>query len=307
MNVFVARCLALPVLNMTLRNVIHCGNRKRDGKNKMRTSKFDYNATVVECLDVTAEIKIFRVKLDDESFRFKAGQYAMLGLLESEPRIPESPDEEHPDVAIADPMIRRAYSISSGNIQMDFLEFYVSLVSDGALTPRLFAMEEGSRLFVGPKAKGLFTLDKIPLDSNILMVATGTGLAPYMSMLRSEILANRERKIAVLQGASYSWDLGYRRELQSLSAKYDHFSYLPVISRPNDDPDWKGKTGRLPPLLDSDEISEQSGFPVEAEKCHIFICGNPAMITDAEARLTQKGFVLGEGRVKGDLHIEKYW
>ncbi|MCW9032764.1 MAG: ferredoxin--NADP reductase [Rhodospirillales bacterium] len=269
-------------------------------------SKFEYNATVIECIEVTGEIKIYRVRMDDGHLSFKAGQYTMLGLLEDEPRIPEAALEEEVEQA-ADPMIRRAYSISSGSIQADYIEFYVSLVSNGALTPRLFTMRKGSRLFVGPKAKGLFTLDKVPEESHVLMVATGTGLAPYISMLRSRVLADFDRKIAVLHGASYSWDLGYRRELESLSASYTNFSYVPVVSRPKDDPSWGGRTGRLPPILDEDGLDELCGFPISGGKCHVFLCGNPAMIEDAEQRLLLKQFVVGKGREKGDLHMEKYW
>lgn len=266
-------------------------------------SKFAYNATVIQCIDVTGEIKIFRVKLDNDGFKFKAGQYGMLGMLESEPRIPEAAPVEY-DETSKDPMIRRAYSISSGTGEVEYLEFYVSLVSSGALTPRLFMLKEGSRLFVGPKAKGLFTIDKVEEGSNVLMVATGTGLAPYISMLRSKVLAKTDRKIAVLHGASYSWDLGYRRELESLNATHENFSYLPTISRPKDDPSWNGKVGRLPPILDEEQLNYYCSFPVTPESCHVFLCGNPAMIEDAEQRLINKGFVSDR---KGNLHTEKYW
>ena len=269
----------------------------------MDSSKFSYNATVSRCIEVTGEIKIFKVKLDSPEFTFKAGQYSMLGLLESEPRIPEAAPVEFEETN-ADPMIRRAYSISSGTGDSDSLEFYVSLVSSGALTPRLFALKEGSRLFVGPKAKGLFTIDKVQEGANVLMVATGTGLAPYMSMLRSQVLANKERRIAVLHGASYSWDLGYRRELEALNATHDNFAYLPAISRPKDDPSWNGKVGRLPPILDEAQLNDYCKFRVAPGACHVFLCGNPSMIEDAESRLAAKGFTSGRD---GNLHMEKYW
>jgi ferredoxin--NADP+ reductase len=231
----------------------------------------------------------------------------MLGLLRDAPRIPEAQPEDNGAEPGGDPMIRRAYSIASGSTQQAYLEFYVSIVSSGALTPRLFALKVGDRLYVGEKAKGLFTLDRVPEQSNILLVGTGTGLAPYVSMLRSEVLANRERRIAVLHGASFSWDLGYRRELESLSRYNDHFNYLPMVSRPQVDRDWQGLTGRIPPFLDSTELERLCGFSLEPGPSHTLLCGNPAMIEDATVRLEARGYRQKRPGEPGNLHMEKYW
>ena len=268
-------------------------------------SKFTYNATVKQLVEVTGEIRIFRIELDSDEYRFIAGQYAVLGLLKEAPRIPEAAEVEYRETT-TDPMIRRAYSISSGSGDAHNLEFFISLVSSGALTPRLFALKRGDRLFVAPRAKGIFTVDKVPEEKNVLMVATGTGLAPYISMLRSEVLANQGRLIAIIHGASYSWDLGYRRELESLNATQKNFTYLPVISRPHDDSSWRGKTGRLPPILDEEQLDHYCGFQVDPLSCHIFLCGNPLMIEDAEERLVRRGFKADKRRERGTLHMEKY-
>ncbi|MCW8908468.1 MAG: ferredoxin--NADP reductase [Sedimenticola sp.] len=270
-------------------------------------SKFSYNATVISCIEVTGEIRIIRVRLDQPGFRFKAGQYTMLGLLRDAPRVPEAQPEDNDVEPGGDPMIRRAYSIASGSIQDEYLEFYISVVSSGALTPRLFALAEGDRLYVGGKAKGLFTLDRVPQQSNVLLVGTGTGLAPYVSMLRSEVLANRERRIAVLHGASFSWDLGYRRELESLALYNDHFNYIPTISRPQVDHDWQGLTGRIPPYLEDPTLEELCGFELEPGPSHVLLCGNPAMIEDATGRLERRGYRQKRPREPGNLHMEKYW
>ena len=276
-------------------------------KKQMKTSKFSYNATVSRCIEVTGEIRILQVRLDQPGFKFKAGQYTMLGLLQDEPRIPEAQPEDNGAEPGGDPMIRRAYSIASGSTQQEYLEFYVSIVSSGALTPRLFALQEGDRLYVAEKSKGLFTLDRVPVESDVLLVGTGTGLAPYVSMLRSEVLANRDRRIAVLHGASFSWDLGYRRELESLSLYNDHFSYIPTISRPHVDKDWQGFTGRLPPFLDDPTLEELCGFALEPGPSHVLLCGNPAMIEDATVRLEARGYQQKRPREPGNLHMEKYW
>jgi len=231
----------------------------------------------------------------------------MLGLLESAARVPEAQDELDAEEPGGDPMIRRAYSIASGSTEKEYLEFYVSLVSSGALTPRLFALNEGDRVFVGTKPKGLFTLDKVPQEANILLAGTGTGLAPYASMLRSEVLADRGRRIAVIHGASFSWDLGYRRELESLAMTHEHFNYIPVISRPEKDQDWKGRTGRLPAYFEMPSLEGDCGFALDPGPCHVLLCGNPAMIEDATQRLEGRGFKQKQRRQPGTLHMEKYW
>ena len=274
---------------------------------RMKASKFSYNATVISCTEVTGEIRILRVRLDEPGFSFKAGQYTMLGLLQDAPRIPEAQSEDNDAEPGGDPMIRRAYSIASGSTQQDYLEFYISIVSSGALTPRLFALNVGDRLFVAEKSKGIFTLDKVPAESDVLLVGTGTGLAPYVSMLRSEVLANRDRRLAVLHGASFSWDLGYRRELESLARFNDHFNYIPTISRPQMDQDWQGFTGRIPPFLDDPTLEELCGFNLEPGPSHVLLCGNPAMIEDAAIRLEARGYRQKRPREPGNLHMEKYW
>jgi ferredoxin--NADP+ reductase len=264
------------------------------------------NATLIGRVDITPQLAILRIRPDGGVGDFTPGQYVLLGLPRSAPRIPEATEEEAPPVNNGK-LIRRAYSISSGSLERDFLEFYVSLVTNGELTPRLFALKNGDRIFVGPKAKGLFTINAAPDTTNILMVATGTGLAPYISMLRTNVLENANRKIAVLQGASYSWDLGYRGELEGLARSQANFAYIPVISRPSADPSWQGRTGRLPAWLDNLGVEEACGFTLEAPRPHIFLCGNPGMIDEAERVLTAHGHVVNERGSEGNIHREKYW
>ncbi len=175
------------------------------------------------------------------------------------------------------------------------------------MTPRLFYLNKGDRLFVGPSAKGLFTLDKVPEDKNILMVATGTGLAPYVSMLRSNLINRPGQSVAVVHGASYSWDLGYRGELEVMSRSSANISYAPIVSRPEGDGDWQGRTGRLTPWLEGHRLDDICGFNTESATTHIFLCGNPMMVEDAKAVFENRGFDRGSRKAPGNLHLEKYW
>ena len=264
-----------------------------------------YNATLVQRVEIAPGLVILRVVPDVLPFRFQAGQYTVLGCKHGEPRFPGADDEEPP--TDAGKMIRRAYSIASSSKADEYLEFYITLVPSGELTPRLLNLAVRDRLFLGTKATGLFTLDRVPRDKHVLMVGTGTGLAPYMSMLRSEMVCGGPRRFVILQGARFSWDLGYRTELTTLSRLCSNMTYLPVISRPQDDPTWRGLGGYLQDVLVSDVVPEKTGLEVGPENFHVFLCGNPAMIADATARLVARGFVPDKGRESGTLHTEEYW
>jgi ferredoxin--NADP+ reductase len=264
-----------------------------------------YNASVVQRVEVAPGLIILRV-VPDAPLRFQAGQWTTLGLRASEPRLGEpagAPGVE-PD---GDRLIRRAYSIASSSKQGEYLEFYLTLVGSGELTPRLFRLGLKSRLFVGPKVAGLFTLDRVPAGVPVLLVGTGTGLAPYMSMLRSELEHRGPRRFVVLHGARYSWDLGYRAELMTLARICPNLVYIPVISRRGEDPTWSGPSGYLQDMLVSGLVEERAGLALRPENLHVFLCGNPGMIQAARDRLVERGFVADRGRQVGSVHMEEYW
>jgi ferredoxin--NADP+ reductase len=306
----------------------------------------EYNATVSSRVEVAPGLVIMRVVPDNLPFEFKAGQYVVLGLKASEPRLEEFEAEALAVVssaveapltgagaaavaeavgtpesraaveaqaaaiakAVQDPerMIRRAYSIASESRADEYLEFYLTVVMSGELTPRLFKLKVKDRLYVGPKAVGVFTLAKAP-GKHIMMIGTGTGLAPYMSMLRSELECNGPRKFVVVHGARYSWDLGYRTELTGLARHCRNFCYIPVITRPQEDVTWKGRSGYLQNLIASGAIEEETGLALTPETFDIFLCGNPGMIETVIHWAEERGFVKDKGHDIGTIHTEEYW
>jgi ferredoxin--NADP+ reductase len=307
----------------------------------------EYNATVASRVEVAPGLIIMRVVPDNLPFQFKSGQYVVLGLKASEPRIDEAEPETPSvlptgavesirvgaDFAVAaviggtpesqaavdiqaaavvraaanpDRMVRRAYSIASESRADEFLEFYLTVVMSGELTPRLFNLKIKDRLYVGPKAVGVFTLDKAP-GKHILMIGTGTGLAPYMSMLRSELVCNGPRQFVVVHGARYSWDLGYRTELTGLARHCGNFHYIPVITRPQEDITWRGRSGYLQNLIASSAIEQDTGLALTPDNFDIFLCGNPGMIATVIEWAGIQGFVRDRGHEIGTLHTEEYW
>lgn len=264
-----------------------------------------YNAAVVAREEINPQLLVLRVRPDGPPVQFEPGQFVVLGLLGSEPRVMEAADEDPP--TRPDRLIRRAYSIASASVERDYLEFYVTLVSSGALTPRLFALRPGSRLFVSTKPSGFFTLDGVPEGKSVVLIATGTGLAPYMSMLRTILARDRERRFVVLHGARYSWDLGYRAELESLSRVCGNLTYIPSITRPDEDPHFQGVTGRVQTLVSDGVVERESGVPLTPDVTDVFLCGHPGMIETVKALLLERGYVVDTSRQQGNLHVEEYW
>lgn len=238
------------------------------------------NATIVARADLTNTIAFFRVRPDGPPDAFVPGQYVALGVA-------------------AERVIERPYSIASSARRIDEgYELYVRLVSGGALTPLLFRTRAGDRVTLR-RPKGRFTLQ--PDDRRThLFVATGCGLAPFMSMLRTLDDDGAPRPVVLLHGVSYADELGYRDELESLAADPRwSLRYVPTVSRPREarNEGWTGRTGRAEAVLSP--LLAELGIAPERMVAHV--CGNPEMTVVVEAILRATG--LGAG----SIHKELYW
>lgn len=258
----------------------------------MSASPLVLNATLVSRMDFNEELAVFRIKPDGGPVaEFQPGQYTTIGLPDDEP------DLKRPR------LIRRAYSIASSPNDREAMEFYIVRVQDGALTPRLWELKEGDRLWLDNRAKGLFTLDATRPGKDLVMLSTGTGLAPYIAMLRTWRGQPRWRRFIIINGVRQARDLGYREELEAIHRAGDCV-YIPVVSR---EPDFPGLRGRINVALEDAVYEAQTGGRLLPEECHVFLCGNPDMITGTQAWLESRGFTLHSKRSPGNIHLEKYW
>jgi ferredoxin--NADP+ reductase len=256
------------------------------------------NSTVVGRVDINPELMILQVKPDAGVPSFHPGQYVALGLTGAHPRYDGAPDEA--EIPAADKLIKRAYSIGSSPMVGDYFEFYIAIVPNGALTSRLATIKPGDRIFSQPKVTGTFTLEGIPEAHNLVLVSTGTGLAPFMSMVRTPSTWTAGRRITVVHGVRYPQDFAYAEELSSYVAARDGFTYLPIASRAPES--FSGRKGRVQALFEKREIE------LNPATDHVFLCGNPAMIDDLERDLTTKlGYTVHSKKAPGHLHVEKYW
>ena len=265
----------------------------------------ELNAVVQQVVQVSPIMKVFRIApvgwtLPD----FKPGQFVPIGLPPTSAKCAEATEEPvEPDQT---KIIRRAYSIASSNLSKDYVEFYITLVHSGALTPRLFNLNIGDKIWLGSKFVGMFTMDQIHEDQNIVLIGTGTGVAPYMSMLRSDAL-HRKGNILVIHGASNSWDLGYSSELNLLQAISPRFKYIPTITVPEREyTPWAGRTQFINDIWDDGTIEKLWGFKPTAKNTHIFLCGNPNMVNGMIEDLEKEGFIEHSRKVAGQIHAEKF-
>jgi len=262
------------------------------------------NCVITQSVQVSPIMKIIKVKpIDWKLPDFQAGQFVALGLTPDAPRCAAATDEFEPPKP--DKLLRRAYSIASSSTE-DTIEFYITLVHSGQLTPRIFELKIGDKIWMGKKAVGMFTLDQIEDERNVILIATGTGVAPYMSMLRSNAL-KRKGKIIVLHGAANSWDLGYSSELKLLASMFGNFYYHPTITEPNKEPSgWDGDTRFIGDIWESGLIDEIAGSKPMPENTDVFLCGNPKMVDGMKELLYADGFKDHKKREPGQIHAEEF-
>lgn len=259
------------------------------------------NATIVRRDEVAPGLVILGVKPDAPLFSFQPGQYATLGLPGEAPRHASAKNDRDP---VDDPtkLIKRAYSIASASTKRDSVEFYMNMVDDGSFTPRLFAVPVGGRVWLSAKAVGAFTLENVEPHQNVLMIATGTGLAPFVSMVESAFECRSDRYWALIHGTRYVADLGYREQLSALAC--DRFHYLPTVSRP--ETAWP-EPGRVTKFFENGALEAIVKAPLDPKTTHVYLCGNPEMIVQMQQHFEERGFVLHKRHAPGSLHIESYW
>jgi ferredoxin--NADP+ reductase len=225
------------------------------------------NASLTSRVDLTPSIAIYRVRPDDGVPPFKPGQYFALGL------------------DVEGTFLQRPYSTASAAGTSGELEFLVRRVAAGTFTPRLWELEPGDRVWLGPP-KGLFTLKPGDLRTH-LFVSTGTGLAPFISMTEALLRSDPGVGIVVLHGASYVPELAYRDRLEAWAAD-GRINYVPTISRPADPANsgWNGETGRSETVL----VPTCRRLELDPLSTVAYLCGNPDMIEAAAAELAGLGF-----------------
>ncbi len=227
----------------------------------------------------------------DPGYAFSAGQYARLGLRD------------------AHGLVWRAYSMTSAP-SSESLEFYGILVTGGLFTSRLRHIKPGDRIFIERQVYGFMTPDRFADGRDLWMFGTGTGIGPYLSMLRAPFIWQHFPNVVLVHGVRHTEELTYRDELESLMANppVPSRTRLQVLRCTSRDKQGPGTLhGRVTALLENGELERVAGLSVTPEHARVMMCGNPAMIEDIRKLLHRREMRPCRRAAPGQFVTENYW
>lgn len=231
-----------------------------------------YSARILDRREISDDLWVMRIDPGGE-FKYLPGQYATLGVTSGEKRA------------------ERPYSIASAPHEK-FLEFFLELVPHGQVTPQLHKSRVGDLLTLRKAAKGHLTMDLNGGITNHFLLATVTGVCPFVSYVRhlqhewKEGRFRGEHKLFLLEGASRSWEFGYAAELAQAAADSPWLTYVPTISRPQEDAAWKGETGRV-----DDVVRKYTDlWNLTPDNSRVYLCGHPGMIENSMGIVKRRGW-----------------
>lgn len=228
----------------------------------------------------------------DAGFRFTAGQFARLGVRKANGSI-----------------VWRGYSMVSSPFD-EFLEFFSIVVPGGEFTSQLSQLTVGDEILIEKQAHGFLTLDRFVDGESLWLLSTGTGVAPFLSMLQDFEIWRRFERIILVYSVRYAAELAYKDLLNEVLtrefvAEYAHkFTFVPVVTRE----DVAGCLGvRITDLLISGELEKHVGLPMTAQSSRVMLCGNPEMVEDCRVLLQKRDMQLSLTRKPGAVAVENYW
>ena len=234
--------------------------------------------------------RLYSLQVDAPEVTFVAGQFGRVALPAPE--------------GSAEPMLGRPYSfVNAPGTQPH--EFYFITVPDGPLTPRLAALEPGDPVWLLRNANGFFSVGEIPAADALWCLATGTGIGPFLSMLRTPETWEKFQRVVLVHAVRFAEELTYREVIADIAAAHPGaFTCIPVVSR---EPHPDALPGRIPALIADGRLETRAGVPLTADNAHAMLCGNPAMVDDVQAVLAARGMRRHRRREPGQVTLETYW
>ena len=273
--------------------------------------------TVLSKTTWTPNLFSFTVSRPD-SFKFTAGQFVRLGVNPSQLKyykqlsaVADTDDDDEELDETLDEDIFRAYSIVSSPFD-EVLEFFSIVIPDGAFTSQLQHLEVGDELLLNTMPFGFLTLARYqkPLPKDLWLLATGTGLAPFLSMLQDLKTWEDYEHIILAYSARSTEELAYIDKIESLQEDFGSLVdnpakliFIPIVTR---EPVEGALTERLPKLLLDGALQERAGIALDVDSTHVMLCGNPDMVEDTKETLKSLGLVMNR-RGEGNIAVENYW
>lgn len=263
-----------------------------------------YNATIERIENVADGLSIFFIRPDAPIPGQLPGHYVSIGLVDP----------------ASQKLIRRPYSLSrsiSPKQDPKLLELLVIRVPEGELTPILFEQREGDRIYVRPKMVGTYLLPELDTNTTMILLSTGTGVAPHMTML--EACVTTCKQVVMIECVRYGAELAYAEQIRSYAESHPNLTYITLVTREG------GNKRYIQDYFRDGILVSEHGVSINADHTHVFACGNPAMIgipkedrkTGAlrfeasgglvEILIEQYGLTIHKPRIPGQIHYEKYW
>ncbi|WBF65304.1 MAG: ferredoxin--NADP reductase [Candidatus Kinetoplastibacterium crithidii] len=256
----------------------------------------NYTSQTVENIKIWKNGSLFSIKTTkDKNYDFQSGQFARLGLI-------NKTKTNHP-------LIWRAYSIVSAPHE-NFLEFYYTIINKGEFSKILLNLETKDHIFIEKKAYGFLTINQFlgPTIKNqnnkLWLIATGTGLSAYISILRNHKTWEYFDKIFLLHSTKFFDELSYKEELEILAKTNKRFEYLPITTREKS----SVLSGtRITSLVMNGNLEKITKETIDPESSKIMLCGNPTMVLEMRKILYDRGFYTSKQNIVGNLAMERYW
>ena len=269
---------------------------------------------VIEVTRWAPTLLSFKVTRPD-GFKFTAGQFVRLGIhgkdlqyfaQNHETKLITSETQDKP--IDLDGYVFRAYSVASSPYD-EFIEFFSVVIPEGEFTSKVNHIQVGDSLLLNTTPFGYLTLARyqLPLPNDLWLLATGTGLAPFLSILKTIEVWQQYQRIILVYSARTSQELAYQAEIDAIKSIYGDngaaFVFLPIVTR---EADYTGEKARVPNLILSGKLTELVGQKLDKERSHVMLCGNPQMVEDTKEALKSIGLTMNR-RGEGNIAVENYW
>lgn len=228
---------------------------------------------------------LFSLKVEAD-ISFEAGQFAKLAL------------------AVEGEMLARPYSFVNAPNERPH-EFYYVTLPGGPLTQRLCKLVAGDRIYLAPRPAGFLALSEVPEGENLWLISTGTGIGPFLSILKTEAPWRRFKRVVLIHAVRRAEELTHRDSIEQLMRKHgEQMRTLSFVSR---ETAAGALSGRIPAAIEDGRLEVAAGVALSAKTSQVMICGNPGMVTDTSVVLARRGMKKHRRRDPGQITVENYW